>query len=188
MAEEGNVDVEARGGRWASSKLGCGAFSDSALERMYQSYRLKQKRGGLKTFLLAALCLDAFIGSVRRFAPVAWCSIAGAILALFLYAMELVERGKFRCGGRSAAFIGWVSAVLVLPAAPPPLCPIAYIYLLMVALPLRLRYCILLTIFTAVSYELSLTYLNEQNEDVFKQVCFLKKIFHLSIMLFFNDI
>ncbi|XP_019870532.2 adenylate cyclase type 3 isoform X2 [Aethina tumida] len=150
-------------------------FTDSSLERLYQSFSVKQKRAGLECFLIAAILFDiymiavpsgqdlfifGFMGAflVMNCSLLIWCKqnykskliwaaiphiswhIANAqvLAALFLKKNEVTSRDS----------LGWV---LLLD------------YLIYVTLPLRLRYCIILSIGTCTSYIAAVIGLSKSN-------------------------
>lgn len=167
IPSEKPVDAEA-GGPGASMSFWTflrRAFPDSALEKLYLSYSVHQKREGLYCFLVAAVLYDFFylmvpyegatdfnwvmgafflinttillwcIFGLRACSPawralpyVCWVIfIAQVLLYLFLKVTEVTGRDN----------LGWV---------------VVLDYLLYVLLPLRLRYCVLLSVSTCVLY------------------------------------
>lgn len=137
-------------------------FSDPSLEHLYQSYSVKQKRGALQCFLAAALLYDLYwlavpqthdlvarcvtlVFAVLNLALLAWARVARTRLwaALPHLAWQLANLQllchlflqKNEVTGRAS--LGWV---LLLD------------YLLYVTLPLRLRYCVMLSVGTCASY------------------------------------
>ncbi|CAH0556773.1 unnamed protein product [Brassicogethes aeneus] len=139
-------------------------FTDPSLERLYQSFSVKQKRAGLECFLITAILFDiymivvpsgqdiliySFMSAflVTNLALLLWCKrgfeskllwsaiphvswhVANAqvLAALFLKKNEVTSRDS----------LGWV---LLLD------------YLIFVTLPLRLRYCVILSVGTCASY------------------------------------
>lgn len=140
------------------------AFSDPYLEKLYQSYSIKQKRAGIECFLIAAILFDIYVllvpsgqdawvfaamsafltanccllvwckKGVRKCAiwpavpHVAWhLANAQLLVSLFLKKNEVTSRDS----------LGWA---LLLD------------YLIYVTLPLRLRYCVILSIGTCAMY------------------------------------
>lgn len=158
------------------------SFRDPALEKLYQSYSVKQKRPGLEVFLYAALLYDlymllvpggqdalmrgltiAFVG--LNLGLLAWCcrgiqhsSIWAAIphLAWHLANSQLLAHlflKKNEVTGRDS--LGWV---LLLD------------YLLYVTLPLRLRYCVVLSVGTCASYLVAVIGLGKSDTHLLQQV------------------
>lgn len=137
-------------------------FADPSLEHLYQSYSVKQKRPALQCFLLAAILYDAYwlvvpqsqdlasrgvtlLFLVANVALLAWCRwsrsrlwAALPHLAWHLANLQILAHlflQKNEVTGRTS--LGWV---LLLD------------YLLYVTLPLRLRYCVMLSLGTCSSY------------------------------------
>ncbi|XP_054283342.1 adenylate cyclase type 3-like [Macrosteles quadrilineatus] len=137
-------------------------FADPSLEHLYQSYSVKQKRPALQCFLLAAILYDAYwlvvpqsqdlasrgvtlVFLLLNVGLLAWCrwSLSRLWSALPHLAWHLANLQilvhlflqKNEVTGRTS--LGWV---LLLD------------YLLFVSLPLRLRYCVMLSLGTCSSY------------------------------------
>ncbi|KAL0274464.1 UNVERIFIED_CONTAM: hypothetical protein PYX00_006878 [Menopon gallinae] len=159
------------------------AFPDPALEKLYLSYSNKQKRDGLHCFLLAAILYDVYYLAVpcdiKDFNwPMAgfllsnsvillWCLfgvrkcstlwlaiphvswsvfVAQLLIGLFLKRTDVTGRDN----------LGWV---------------VLMDYLLYVLLPLRLRYCVLLSIGICVSYTIAIARLAENESHLTEQLC-----------------
>ncbi|XP_022908254.1 adenylate cyclase type 3 [Onthophagus taurus] len=140
------------------------SFKDPSLEKLYQSYSVKQKRSGLECFLIMAIFFDIYMlvvpygQDILIFAIISaflllncslllWCrrgtqnsilwsalphvcwhlANAQLLLSLFLKKGDVTSRDN----------LGWV---LLLD------------YFIYVTLPLRLRYCVILSIGTCASY------------------------------------
>ncbi|KDR18334.1 Adenylate cyclase type 3, partial [Zootermopsis nevadensis] len=158
------------------------SFRDPALEKLYQSYSVKQKRAGLEVFLYAAILYDvymlvvpggqdalmrgltiAFLG--LNLGLLAWCcrgvqhsSVWAAVphLAWHLANSQLLAHlflKKNEVTGRDS--LGWV---LLLD------------YLLFVTLPLRLRYCVVLSAGTCASYLVAIVGLGKSDAHLLQQV------------------
>jgi len=158
------------------------SFRDPALEKLYQSYSVKQKRPGLEVFLYAAILYDlymllvpggqdavmrgltiAFVG--LNLGLLAWCcrgiqhsSIWAAVphIAWHLANSQLLAHlflKKNEVTGRDS--LGWV---LLLD------------YLLYVTLPLRLRYCVVLSVGTCASYLVAVVGLGRSDAHLLQQV------------------
>lgn len=152
-------------------------FTDPALERLYQRYSVKQKRAGVQCFLAAAVLYDVFMlvlpgpsqDSLTRGLTAAFLGLNLALLAWtlrpyrldalwaavpyvawFLSITQLLAHlflRKHEGTGRDA--LGWA---LLLD------------YLLYVTLPLRLRYCVLLSIATCGLYMVTVYGLAYKND------------------------
>jgi adenylate cyclase 3 len=136
-------------------------FADPSLEHLYQSYSVKQKRPALQCFLLAAILYDLYwlgvpqgqdlsaravtlLFLVLNAALLAWCRWSHRLwtalphLAWHLANLQVLAHlflQKNEVTGRTS--LGWV---LLLD------------YLLYVTLPLRLRYCVMLSLGTCSCY------------------------------------
>jgi hypothetical protein len=158
------------------------SFTDPALEKLYQSYSVKQKRDGLEVFLYAAMLYDVYMllvpdgqdalmsGLTAAFLVLnvgllAWCyrgvqhsSVWAAVphLAWHLANSQLLVHlflKKNEVTGRDS--LGWV---LLLD------------YLLFVTLPLRLRYCVVLSLGTCASYLVAVVGLSKSDAHPLQQV------------------
>ncbi|CAG9862876.1 unnamed protein product, partial [Phyllotreta striolata] len=156
-------------------------FTDPSLEKLYQSFNVKQKRAGLECFLLTAILFDIYMlvvpsgqdiwifGSMSLFlfinvCVLIWCKrgfeskliwaavphlswhVANAqiLIVLFLKKNEVTLRDS----------LGWV---LLLD------------YFIYVTLPVRLRYCIILSLGTCASYIAALIGLSKSDEHSCRQ-------------------
>lgn len=169
-------------GKIQSSCFLWSSFKDPAIERLYQSYSAKQKRAGLQCFLYAAILFDVYILAVPssqdyiifivmscflllNLLLFLWCKMgaqsspiwaavphiswhlanAQLLAHLFLKKNEVTSRD---C-------LGWV---LLLD------------YLVYVTLPLRLRYCVMLSLGTCTSYLVAVVGLAKSDTHVLQQV------------------
>lgn len=169
-------------GKCQSSCFLWSSFQDPDIERLYQSYSAKQKRAGMQSFLYAAMLFDVYMLAVPssqdliiyivmscflvlNFLLFLWCKKGGQkspvwaavphlswhlanaqLLAhLFLKKNEVTSRDS----------LGWV---LLLD------------YLVYVTLPLRLRYCIMLSLGTCASYLVAVVGLAKSDTHVIQQV------------------
>lgn len=158
------------------------SFKDPALEKLYQSYSVKQKRSGLECFLITALLFDIYMlivpsgqdllifGVIGSFLlmncflllwckrgtqnSIVWAAIphvswhlanAQLLASLFLKKNEVTSRDS----------LGWV---LLLD------------YLIYVTLPLRLRYCVILSAGTCASYLAAIIGLSKSETHQLHQV------------------
>lgn len=168
------------------------SFKDPALEKLYQSYSVRQKRAGLECFLIAAILYDIYMlvvpsgqdllifGVMSVFLMLnccilIWCKrsilkcpiwpaiphiawhLANAqlLISLFLKKNEVTSRDS----------LGWV---LLLD------------YLIYVTLPLRLRYCTILSAGTCASYLAAVIGLSKIEMHFAQQVS--TKIFTLNLI------
>ncbi|CAH1175806.1 unnamed protein product [Phaedon cochleariae] len=156
-------------------------FTDASLEKLYQSFSVKQKRAGLECFLITALLFDIYMlvvpsgqdfltyGFMGLFlvlnaslfvwcrggfkSKILWAAVAHVswhianaqvLAALFLQKNEVTSRDS----------LGWV---LLLD------------YLIYVTLPIRLRYCIILSVGTCASYIAALVGLSKSDLHFYQQ-------------------
>lgn len=78
------------GGRW----LWCSAFDEPALERLYQSYSVRQRRDGLQCFVAAAALHS--VHALATDAGDAWEPRAAAAACLLVACMLLLTATHFR--------------------------------------------------------------------------------------------
>lgn len=160
------------------------AFPDPALERLYLSYSNKQKRDGLHCFLLAAILYDVYYLAapfdardfnwpmagflIANSVVLLWCLccvrkcsalwlavphvswavfVAQLLIGLFLKRTDVTGRDN----------LGWV---------------VLMDYLLYVLLPLRLRYCVLLSVGICASYTIAIAGLAANESHLTEQVSF----------------
>ncbi|XP_049855200.1 adenylate cyclase type 3 [Schistocerca gregaria] len=117
------------------------AFADPTLERLYQSYSTRQKRSGLLCFLYAATLFDVYVAVVTtgqqdkllRWLALGFLGVNVLLLSVCYYNLGTDSRRDVT--PRDA--LGWA---LLLD------------YLLFVTLPLRLRFCAVLSAGTCASY------------------------------------
>lgn len=177
MAEQGDATskVQSRCFLWSS-------FTDPAIERLYQSYSVKQKRAGLQCFLYAAILFDVYILSVPGGQDIIICSVLSTFLVLNLLLLLWCKKGVSksplwaaiphlswhlanaqllvhlflkRNDVTSRDCLGWV---LLLD------------YLVYVTLPLRLRYCFMLSLGTCASYIVAVVGLTKADTHLIEQV------------------
>ncbi|KAK5646340.1 hypothetical protein RI129_004804 [Pyrocoelia pectoralis] len=128
------------------------SFKDEALEKLYQTYCVKQKRSGLECFLITAILFDIYMITGMEKLPL-WLAVphvswhianAQLLISIFLKKNEVTSRES----------LGWV---LLLD------------YLIYVTLPLRLRYCIMLSVGTCLSYLVAVIGLPKSEIHLFQQ-------------------
>lgn len=155
------------GGCWGLQR----SFRDPALERLYQSYSTRQKRAGLRCFLYAALLYDVYALAFPAGQDVLLRGLLAVFLTLNLGLLAWCYAGGGGGGGAgwrgplwaAAPHLAWHLANAQLLAtlflqrregSPRDLLGWALLldYLLFVSLPLRLRYCAVLSAGTCASY------------------------------------
>ncbi|KAK3922439.1 Adenylate cyclase type 3 [Frankliniella fusca] len=146
-------------------------FLDPSLERLYQSYSVKQKRAGVQCFLAAAVLYDVFMLVLPGPGPVQdslTIGLMAAFLGLNLALLAWTLR-PYRLDALWAAvpYVAWFLAITQLLAhfflrnyngtgRDALGWALLLDYLLYVTLPLRLRYCVLLSIATCGLYGVTL--------------------------------
>ncbi|CAG9769075.1 unnamed protein product [Ceutorhynchus assimilis] len=154
-------------------------FSDQSLEWLYQSFSVKQKRAGLECFVITAALFDIYMLVVPL------CSNLLPIVILLIINIGLLilcKKGppKGRILWLALPHLCWHVAVLQILIS-------LYLkqyqvslrdnlgwvllfdYLIYVTLPLRLRYCVLLSVLTCVSYIVALVAFVRTEENVVQQ-------------------
>ncbi|XP_050300517.1 adenylate cyclase type 3 [Anthonomus grandis grandis] len=154
-------------------------FSDHSLESLYQSFSVKQKRAGLECFIITAALFDVYMLVVplytnfipivifllinigllilcRRAPPnsnftwillphVCWyLAVTQIVVGLHLKDQDVTPRDN----------LGWV---------------LLFDYLIYVTLPLRLRYCMIVSIVTCVTYTVVLTFARTDQDNLLYQ-------------------
>lgn len=168
MAADDAVSVSGPGGPSAEPAK---PFNDPALERLYQSYSVKQKRAGVQCFLAAAVLYDVFMLVLPGPGPVQdslTIGLMAAFLGLNLALLAWTLR-PYRLDALWAAvpYVAWFLAITQLLAhfflrnyngtgRDALGWALLLDYLLYVTLPLRLRYCVLLSIATCGLYSVTL--------------------------------
>lgn len=160
------------------------SFKDPSLEKLYQSYSVKQKRAGLECFLITAILFDIYMlvvpsgqdlivfGVMSTFlilncCLLIWCKRGAAMQKCTIWpviphiswhianAQLLVSLFLKKNDVTSRDSLGWV---LLLD------------YLIYVTLPLRLRYCTILSVGTCASYLAAVIGLSKSDSHFFQQV------------------
>ncbi|XP_067008082.2 adenylate cyclase type 3-like [Anabrus simplex] len=140
------------------------AFRDPALERLYQSYSVRGKRAGLQCFVCAAILYDIYSLSIPGAMDALLRGLTAAFLGFNLALLAWCWRGSPRCPLWVAVpYLAWYLANSQLLAqmflkktdvtARDSLgWALLLDYLLFVTLPLRLRYCAMLSVGTCAMY------------------------------------
>lgn len=158
------------------------SFRDESLEKLYQSYSVKQKRAGLECFLITAILFDIYMLVVPSGQDFVIFAVMSGFLACNCCLLIWCKRGVRKCPLWAAIpHISWHMAnaqllvslflkkndvtsrdnlgwVLLLD------------YLIYVTLPLRLRYCTILSFGTCASYLAAIIGLSKSDTHVFQQV------------------
>nr|CAD7570263.1 unnamed protein product [Timema californicum] len=159
------------------------SFRDPALERLYQSYSVKQKRAGLQCFLYAAILYDAYMLVLPGGQDAIMRGLTAVFLALNLAALAWCCRGVQKSPFWSAIpHLAWQLATVQLlvhlflkknevTARDSIGWAVLLDYILFVTLPLRLRYCVMLSAGTCASYLVAVAGLGKMDSHLVQQVC-----------------
>ncbi|XP_074041130.1 adenylate cyclase 3 [Leptinotarsa decemlineata] len=139
-------------------------FTDPSLEKLYQSFNVKQKRAGLECFLIGAILFDIYMLVV----PNGQDHIFFTVMILYITtntSLLVLCKKEMKCTIPWAAipYMCWYVAITqVLSALILKKNEVTsrdslgwvllLVYLVYVTLPIRLRYCIILSIGTCASY------------------------------------
>lgn len=158
------------------------SFNDPAIERLYQSYSVKQKRAGLQCFLYAAILFDAYMLAVPSSQDVIIYVVMSSFLVLNLCLFLWCKKGSQKSPIWAAIpHLSWHLANAQLLAhlflkkneVTSRDClgwVLLLDYLVYVTLPLRLRYCIMLSIGTCASYLVAVVGLSKSDTHIVQQV------------------
>lgn len=160
------------------------SFSDPDLEKLYQSYSVKQKRAGLQCFLYAAILFDLYMLAIPQEQDLITFGIITIFLVLNTILLVWCKRGIPKSHFWAAApHIAWhlANAQLILTlflkknevTGRDSLGWVILLdYLVYVTLPLRLRYCFILSVGTCGSYLVAIIGLIKSDEKFGYQVRF----------------
>lgn len=157
-----SVSIEPTGSSVCGMERGEASFSDPSLEHLYQTYSVKQKRAALQCFLCAAILYDAYFLLVPSGQDILTRGLTACFLVLNISLLAWSRWSRYRLWA-ALPHVAWHLANIQL------LChlflqgnevtgrtSLGWVllldYLLYVTLPLRLRYCIMLSIGTCASY------------------------------------
>lgn len=167
------IKPDAEGGGDNIRRIGCNAFADTSLENLYQSYRAKQKRLGLITYLMAVLLFELYAAA----AAVTIHASVGAFFIGLSYLIIGVLIKYLKCP-RILAVVAWILSVFgfsihVILKADGRLVvawPLIIIYLVFVTLPLRWPVCLALGILTIVDYGVIVEIFDRDNTETAQEV------------------
>lgn len=155
------------------------SFDDPALEKLYQSYSVKQKRAGLECFLITAVLFDIYMLVVPNDQDLVTFGVISIFLLLNCSLLIWCKRGVQKCGVWSAVpHVAWHIANAQLLASlflkktkeMTSRDNLGWVllldYLIYVTLPLRLRYCVMLSMGTCACYLSAIIGLGKPNEEV----------------------
>lgn len=158
------------------------SFRDPALEKLYQSYSVKQKRPGLEVFLYAAILYDVYMllvpGGQDAFMRGLTIAFVGLNLGLLAWCCRGIQRS---CIWAAVPHLAWLLAISQLLAhlflkknevtGRDSLGWVLLLdYLLYVTLPLRLRDCVMLSVGTCASYLAAVVGLGKADAHLLQQV------------------
>lgn len=160
----------------------CSSFREPAIEKLYQLYSVKQRRVGLQCFLFAAIFFDLYIMAVPNGQDVLICGAMAVFLALNLVLLVWCWKG----GDRNVIWaavphLAWLLALAQLlvqiflkrnevTSRDSLGWALLLDYLVYVSLPLRLRYCVMLSIGTCASYLVTVVGLAKSDTHIVQQV------------------
>lgn len=140
------------------------SFKDPSLEKLYQSYSVKQKRAGLECFLITAILFDIYVLVVPSGQDLIVFGVMSTFLILNCLLLIWCKRGVQKCPIWPAIpHISWhiANAQLLVSlflkknevtSRDNLGWALLLDYLIYVTLPLRLRYCTILSLGTCASY------------------------------------
>ncbi|XP_060518105.1 adenylate cyclase type 3 [Cylas formicarius] len=156
-------------------------FKDKSLEWLYQSFSVKQKRAGLQCFLVTAILFDIYMLVVPNAQDVGTYTFMAVFLVMNTFLLIWCKKG-FENEVLWAAFphVSWhIANTQVLAAlflnkndvtSRDSLGWVLLLdYLVYVTLPLRLRYCFILSVMTCLSYTAALIYLTVSDLHMIEQ-------------------
>lgn len=173
-------------------------FRDKSLEKLYQSFSVRQKRAGLESFLLTAILFDVYMLIVPSGQDVVVYGVMGTFLLMNCLLLIWCKRGfqsktmwafvphlAFHIANSqilsglflkknevtSRDSLGWFLLLT---------------YLIYVTLPLRLPYCVLLSIGTFTSYIVSLSGLSKSQIHFVEQVIIIFKYLFILYSFFLS--
>lgn len=155
------------------------SFDDPSLEKLYQSYSVKQKRAGLECFLMTAVLFDIYMLVIPsgQDLPVFWAMSSFLILncCLLIWCKSGVQKSAIWAAVPHVAwFIATVQLLVSLflkrtselTSRDSLGWMLLLDYLIYVTLPLRLRYCVMLSLGTCVCYVAAIYGLVGPNPEV----------------------
>ncbi|XP_030766881.1 adenylate cyclase type 3 [Sitophilus oryzae] len=172
-AQQNELDKETKDNQLAGKmKEMCyifNTFSDHSLEWLYQSFSVKQKRAGLKCFVITAILFDIYMLVVGFSTDVLTIStiLFFLVINILLFVLSTKDLIKSKVFWAALPHICWhvaniqIMATLFLKRNEVTLRDslgwvLLLDYLIYVTLPLRLRYCIFLSFGTCASYVIAL--------------------------------
>lgn len=182
---EKQADTEA-GGKTTQTSLGSvfrRAFPDATLEKLYLSYNVHQKREGLYCFLVTAVLYDIFylVVPYKDTANFVWVLVAFLLVNTAIFFWCIFGLRVYSPAWRALPYVCWVIFIAQI---------LLYLFLkvteatgrdnlgwvvvldflLYVLLPLRLRYCVLLSVSTCVLYLIAIGGLAKTQNHLIEQV------------------
>ncbi|XP_059484469.1 adenylate cyclase type 3-like [Neocloeon triangulifer] len=175
------------------------AFPDASLEHLYQSYRGKQKKLDILSFYLAFLLFNVFVTSTAVYGDestwhlgLLWTSVSITLVGFLLVAtiaviFILVQRKNVQIDfleqvWMALPYLGWVLAtglllISLLLARHTHVTPREYLgfamvinFLIYTSLPLRLRYCLLLSLTMCICYLATASILGRKDHQLSQQI------------------
>lgn len=155
------------------------SFDDPSLEKLYQSYSVKQKRAGLECFLITAVLFDIYMLVIPSGQDLTIFGVMSSFLVLNCCLLIWCKRGVQKCALWSAVpHVAWHIANAQLLASlflkktneVTSRDSLGWVllldYLIYVTLPLRLRYCVMLSLGTCACYLAAIVGLVKPDQEI----------------------
>ena len=158
------------------------AFNDDSLEKLYLSYSVKQKREGLHCFILSSILYDIYYLSIPcDLNNFNWTLVGFLLSNLLLLIWCFFGMEKFLWLWPAIPYLSWIISISQLlmglifkngdvTGHDNLGWTVLLDYLIYVLLPLRLRYCVLLSLVTCASYLVTVGQLVKNNSHIIDQV------------------
>lgn len=159
-------------------------FRDSALEKLYQSFSVRQKRAGLECFLITAILFDIYMLVVPSDQDFLIISVMGSFLVINCLLLIWCKKGfqnklLWAVVPHIAFHIANTQILAGIFLKKNEVTPrdslgwfLLLTYLIYVTLPVRLPFCVLLSIGTFTSYIVSLCGLTKSQLHFVEQVIY----------------
>ncbi|XP_025831186.1 adenylate cyclase type 3 [Agrilus planipennis] len=140
------------------------SFKDKGVEKLYQSYSAKQKRSGLECFLLAAILFDIYLVAISSGQDFLVVGVMGGFLIANCLLLIWCRRDfDNKTVWAAMPHVSWhfsnaqlIASVFLkrneVTASESLGWALLLVYLIYLTLPLRLRYCVILSLGTCASY------------------------------------
>lgn len=146
---------------------------DPSLERLYRSYSAKQKRAALPCFIFAAFAYDVYALTLPSFEPLVTC----AFIVLWCVVLVWTRFREHRVAPHVASSLFLFQVLLHLALQPHGLSPrdsfgwvLLLDFLIYVALPLPLRFCLLFSVIACILYFILVVFFAKSEPYLLQQV------------------